>query len=115
MTINPDRWRVLSPYLDQALEIPAEDRAAWLACIAARDSSLAADLRKMLVQHRLVHESHFLEWPVVEPCTTSMRSRENKLQETSDSCSSQPGAEPAANGSPAISTAASKDVRRSDS
>jgi hypothetical protein len=115
MTINPDRWRVLSPYLDQALEIAVEERAAWLARIAARDSSLAADLRKMLVQHRLVHESHFLEWPVLEPGTTSTRSRETKLQETPDSCSPQPSAEPAANGSPGVATVPSKDARRSNS
>ena len=31
--LSPDRWRALSPYLDEALEIAAEDRAAWLASI----------------------------------------------------------------------------------
>jgi len=64
-TINPERWRVLSPYLDEALEIAPEERAAWLAAIAARDCALAADLQKLLAQQRLVHESHFLECPVV--------------------------------------------------
>ena len=29
--ISPDRWRALSPYLDEALEIAADERAAWLA------------------------------------------------------------------------------------
>jgi serine/threonine-protein kinase len=82
MTINPDRWRVLSPYLDEALEIAVEERAAWLARIAARDSSLAADLRKMLVRHRLVHESHFLERALLEPGATPTRSRESKLQDS---------------------------------
>ena len=82
MTINPDRWRVLSPYLDEALEIAVEDRAAWLAGIAARDASLAADLRRMLVQHRLVRESHFLERALVEPGTAPTRSRASKPQDS---------------------------------
>ena len=68
-TINPDRWRALSPYLDEALEIAAEERAGWLAAIAARDSALAADLHKLLVQHRLVHESHFLECAMLDART----------------------------------------------
>jgi hypothetical protein len=81
-TINPDRWRVLSPYLDEALEIGAEERAAWLAAIAARDWRLAADLHNMLVQQRLVHESHFLECGVVAPRTTPAS------PEQSDGCTS---------------------------
>jgi len=27
---NADRWRVLSPYLDEALEIAPDERADWL-------------------------------------------------------------------------------------
>jgi hypothetical protein len=115
MTINPARWRVLSPYLDEALEIAVEERAAWLARIAARDSSLAADLRTMLVRHRLVHESHFLESALLEPGTTPMRSHASKLPETLDPPSPQANAEPPANGSPGVATAASQDARRSSS
>ena len=40
--VSPERWLVLSPYLDEALEIPAADRTAWLASIQARDMALAA-------------------------------------------------------------------------
>ena len=72
--INPDRWRVLSPYLDEALEIAAEDRAAWLASISARDSALAADLRAILAQHQAIHESHFLERAVVDSRTALTQS-----------------------------------------
>ena len=46
--ISPERWRVLSPYLDEALEIEAAEQAAWLASISARDPALADDLRSML-------------------------------------------------------------------
>ena len=34
-TVDPDRWKVVSPYLDQVLETPEEERAAWLVSFAA--------------------------------------------------------------------------------
>ena len=34
--ISPERWRTLSPYLDEALEIEAAEQNAWLASISAR-------------------------------------------------------------------------------
>jgi len=61
---SPDRWRTLSPYLDEALEIRTVERGAWLASICARDASLGADLRSLLAEHDLVHESGFLDNPV---------------------------------------------------
>jgi eukaryotic-like serine/threonine-protein kinase len=64
---SAERWRVLSPYLDEALEITPDERAAWLASIATRDAALADDLRTMLAQHRTVHQSRFLERAVLEP------------------------------------------------
>ena len=67
--INPERWRVLSPFLDQALEIAADDRAAWLASLSARDAALAADLKAILAQHDRVRQSQFLECAVLQPQT----------------------------------------------
>ena len=65
--INPDRWRVLSPYLDQALDIAADERAAWLSSIATRDAALASDLRAILAQQGEIRESRFLECAVLDP------------------------------------------------
>lgn len=65
--INPDRWRALSPYLDEALDLPTRDRAAWLASIRATDPALAADLHAMLVEQDLLHSSGFLEQAVLTP------------------------------------------------
>ncbi len=59
--LSAERWRAVSPYLDEALEIATEQRAAWLASIGARDAALAADLRMLLGEHDAVNESHFLE------------------------------------------------------
>ena len=68
--ISPERWRVLSPYLDQALEISAEGRAAWLASISVRDAALATELGAILAGHQTVHDSGFLERPVLDPRNT---------------------------------------------
>ncbi len=62
--LSSERWRVLSPYLDEALDIATDERPAWLAAIGARDASLAADLSRLLAEHRAVHASHFLEHAV---------------------------------------------------
>ena len=65
--LSADRWRTLSPYLDEALEIPGEQRATWLARIASRDATLGADLRRLLTDHEAVHASQFLENVVLPP------------------------------------------------
>jgi eukaryotic-like serine/threonine-protein kinase len=72
--LSPDRWRVLSPYLDEALEIPTEDWTTWLASISANDPALAADLNAMLAAHQVVHKSRFLERAVLDPRLTPMES-----------------------------------------
>src|SRR4051794_40472262 len=72
--INPERWRVLSPYLDQALEIAADERAAWLATLQTLDAALAADLRSLLTQQTDVRASRFLECAVLDPQGAPMAS-----------------------------------------
>jgi eukaryotic-like serine/threonine-protein kinase len=72
--INPDRWRVLSPYLDQALDIAAEERAAWLGALASHDAALAADLKSILAQQDRVRDSRFLECAVLQPQAAPMAS-----------------------------------------
>ena len=67
MPVSPERWRALSPYLDEALEIPTGERGAWLASIQERDGSLAADLRAMLHEHQVLDGSRFLEQAVLDP------------------------------------------------
>ena len=62
--LSPDRWRALSPYLDEALEIPDDRRAMWLASIRARDPALGDDLESLLAEHEDVQESGFLELAV---------------------------------------------------
>jgi serine/threonine protein kinase len=60
-SVTPDRWRALSPYLDEALDLDGEDRAAWLEALAKRDAVLAADLRSLLNDHEAAKDAGFLE------------------------------------------------------
>ena len=55
---------LLSPYLDQALDIPSERCSSWLQSIAARDAALAADLEAVLAEQRAVQQARFLEHAV---------------------------------------------------
>ena len=64
--LSPNRWRAVSPYLDQALEIPTEQRAAWLASLRTEDAALAADLQTLLDENEVVHQSHFLEHALLD-------------------------------------------------
>jgi len=39
--LDPDLWRKLSPYLDEALDIDPEQRPAWLASLGAKEPGLS--------------------------------------------------------------------------
>ena len=64
---SSERWRALSPYIDEALGITKDRRAGWLAAIGAHDPRLAADLAALLAEYDELKASHFLEsladWP----------------------------------------------------
>lgn len=68
--LSAERWRAISPYLDQALDLPTADRAAWLESICARDAGLAVDLQTLLAEQDRVRPSRFLEQSV--PLTSRM-------------------------------------------
>jgi serine/threonine protein kinase/Tfp pilus assembly protein PilF len=66
--LSPERWLVLSPYLDEALAMTGESRRDWLAAISARDGALASDLEALLAEHAKLQSSQFLEnaGPLIE-------------------------------------------------
>jgi len=68
--ITPERWRVLSPYLDEALELATDQRGDWLKTISSRDAALAADLKALLTDQEVVHESRFMDRALLDPRTT---------------------------------------------
>jgi serine/threonine protein kinase/Tfp pilus assembly protein PilF len=57
----------LSPYLDEALDVPPGDRASWLASISARDATLASELHALLSEHEAADERGFLAAAVPIP------------------------------------------------
>jgi serine/threonine-protein kinase len=60
-TLSPDQWQALSPYLDQALALTGDERAAWLSSLREQDPALAAQLVALLDEHRVLAQEGFLE------------------------------------------------------
>jgi len=59
--LSPDRWRLVSPYLDEAMELSDEERAVWLARMRTRDATLAEDLEALLDERGHASRERFLE------------------------------------------------------
>ncbi|BCS31967.1 hypothetical protein TBR22_A11710 [Luteitalea sp. TBR-22] len=57
--LTPDRWRALSPYLDEALDVEPGAREAWLSSMAL-DTRMAQDLRSLLEEHQAAEAGGFL-------------------------------------------------------
>src|SRR5947209_6746672 len=60
---NPssDQWLALRPYLEQALDMAVQERAAWLSSIRSRDPALGEQLASLLEEHDILSEAGFLE------------------------------------------------------
>src|SRR6185295_4393638 len=58
--LSTDRWRVVSPYLDEALDLSVEQRVPWLSALRAQDGALAADVEALLEEHRSLEREGFL-------------------------------------------------------
>jgi eukaryotic-like serine/threonine-protein kinase len=56
-----DRWPILSPHLDLALDLDEEERATWLLELQEEDPALATELATLLEQHRALAREGFLE------------------------------------------------------
>ena len=58
--LSPDRWKEVSPYLDQALSLPNGERAAFVASFRDKNSSLADLLQTLLKEHSFIATEQFL-------------------------------------------------------
>lgn len=61
ITLNPDQWQAVAPYLNQALGMPEEQRGEWLAVLEKENPAVAALLKELLDEHRALDEEGFLE------------------------------------------------------
>ncbi len=72
-SIRPEQWQELSPYLDQALAMSDEERAAWLSSLGEKNPDLAKQLRELLDEHRMLEKEGFLnKGPVAPPMTPGL-------------------------------------------
>ena len=60
-TLTGERWRVLSPFLDEALDLSEDERGPWLARLRRDDAVLAADLESLLAERDTINGAGFLE------------------------------------------------------
>src|SRR5688572_28612522 len=67
-----ERWQVVSPHLDHALDITADQRAVWLASLRVEDTTLAADVEALLDEHRVLERENFLAGVPVSPPPASL-------------------------------------------
>src|SRR4051812_8854096 len=59
--MKSERWRLVSPHLDQVLDLSETERRWYLASLASEDPSLAADLDLLLDEERALHNDEYLE------------------------------------------------------
>ncbi|MDY0748425.1 protein kinase [Paucibacter sp. R3-3] len=63
--VTQSRWPVLSPYLDELLDLPPQDRAARLAQLREEDAALADDLAELLARQGELEAAEFLDRPAL--------------------------------------------------
>ncbi len=66
-TLSPERWREVSPYLDQALNMPEKERETWLKSLREQNPTLADHLQVLLDEHRALAGESFLEHSPTPP------------------------------------------------
>ena len=65
--MDRSRWPVLSPRLDELLDLPPAERAARLAAMRVDDAGLAAELEALLAQEARLDEQGFMAGPALPP------------------------------------------------
>jgi serine/threonine protein kinase len=66
LTLSPQRWQEVSPYLDQVLSLPEGARPRWLESFSGQRPDLAGLLQELLEEHGALAQEKFLERPPVE-------------------------------------------------
>ncbi len=67
-----DRWRLLSPLLDRALESSDGERERWLAALATGQPEIAAEVAALFEEARTLERDGYLEHPARPPPGTSL-------------------------------------------
>src|SRR6202012_1459349 len=64
-TVPPEQWDLFSEYLDQALDLPKAERAAWLGTLAQNHPELAAAISEALSRCDRTGYAEFLAKPLL--------------------------------------------------
>jgi eukaryotic-like serine/threonine-protein kinase len=59
--VSQERWREVSPYLDEVLSLGPEERKSWIESLRAQKPEICAFLQELLDEHRAVADEQFLE------------------------------------------------------
>src|SRR5262249_24120463 len=70
-SFNQERWKVVSPYLDRAMEMAGPELEAWLASLRAKDADLAGDVEALLRERSALSHEGFLEGTASGPPATA--------------------------------------------
>jgi serine/threonine protein kinase len=65
--LSHERWELVSPYLDRAIEMEDRERAAWLASLRAENPQLVADIESLLAERSAASQEGFLEGTAARP------------------------------------------------
>ena len=60
-TLSAEQWLTLRPYLNQALEMDDDQRAAWLSSLSVEKPELAAQLASLIDEHNALSKAGFME------------------------------------------------------
>jgi serine/threonine protein kinase len=66
MSLSPELWKEVSPYLDQALSLPEDERSVWMESFRAENPRLADHVEELLQEHHALAQAQFLEHPPIE-------------------------------------------------
>ncbi|MCV2358197.1 protein kinase [Paucibacter sp. TC2R-5] len=72
-SIDKSRWPLLSPLLDELLDLPPEQRPARLQTLEAQDQELAADLRELLWRQDAMDAANYLATPALQTMETQQQ------------------------------------------
>lgn len=60
LTLDPEQWQALSPYIDEALGLTEGQRGRWLESLRAEKPEIASQLEPLLEEHRVAEQENFL-------------------------------------------------------
>jgi len=60
-TLTPEQWKIIGPYLDQALTLTGEERVRWLESLRAESPVLAGQVQELLDRDRAAEDEGLLD------------------------------------------------------